>query len=476
MAIQYRMSEILRYRDFVIELRSVKPDTYSGRVTESPVGETAEFPWRLTIQPDEIEEALSSIAYSSGSYLKRSNYNSNYDPIIALGQRLYQELLRETPVGRLFRQAQETVQSRLEGLRLRIVGHDRNTLNLPWEFLYDTAQSNFLALSLRTPIVRRLLTDPNPTPVQLQPAAAPLRMLVVTAEVSDFEAEKEIEILHKIQAETSMFDLHVLENASFAAFADQLRRAPYEVVHLIATGAYGTQRGRWSKTKPADETNLAQGMLFMGDDAQAKAALDKAEFVPAGELRKLLAEQAELRFVVLNGCDTDLVAAELAQVLPAVLGVRGTTLNWSCQAMTEGLYEGLAAGQTLEAAVTLGRQTIDRRYPGTREWVLPTFYLSAPHGILFMPNAAQEMSRGVAQAAALPSEELAEAAAAAPPVANPREQRRLASLLELEQRNLDSLHAQRKTLGDATPDFVISQITAAEQKVAHLKEQLAELS
>ena len=61
-------------------------------------------------------------------------------------------------------------------------------------------------------------------------------------------------------------------------------------------------------------------------------------------------------------------------------------------------------------------------------------------------------------------------------MANPREQRRLESLLDLEARNLESLQVQRQTLGDATPDFVVSQIAEVEEKVAKLKEQLAALN
>ena len=56
--------------------------------------------------------------------------------------------------------------------------------------------------------------------------------------------------------------------------------------------------------------------------------------------------------------------------------------------------------------------------------------------------------------------------------ADVREQRRLQSQLDLEMRNRDLLRAQQNTLGEATPEFIKSQLIEAEQKVADLQTKL----
>jgi hypothetical protein len=469
---QLASSEFIRYRDFVLAVRSEGGSRFFGRVQSSPSGETGEFPLRFSISAEEIEEALASVTYTSGHYLKRSNPNGSYDSILSIGDRLFQELMRETVIGRMFRQAQEQVASRYDGLRLRIVAQDAGVLRLPWEFLFDAAQSNFLALSLLTPLIRQLAPTGLLT---LQPVSAPVRVLVVAAEVMDFDAEEEIALLQQLADQSGLLDVQVLENATYGAFREALQTEPAHILHFISTGAYGSERGRWSKVKPTDGSNPGQGLLFLGTTPRRKDQLENAEFVPAAELAQIFREQSEVRFVLLNACDTELVAAELAQVVPAVLGIRGKALNRTCQALARGLYEGLIAGQPLEAAVTAGRQMVDRLHPGTREWGLPTFYLPAPHGVLLAPNS-QALASSVSPTFEAVAQSVGSVAAPISPPANSREIRRLQVQLDLENRNLESLRAQQATLGSATPDYILTQVTQLEERISQLQAQLQTLA
>jgi hypothetical protein len=468
---QFALAEAMRYRDFLLAVRSERGGRFFGQVLASPAGETGEFPLRFSADPGEIEEALASVTYTAGNYLKRSNPSGAYDPILNLGERLFQELMRETVIGRMFRQSQEKLESRYDGLRLRIVAQDAGVLNLPWEFLFDPAQSNFLALSLLTPLIRQVVGAPA-SPIL--PTTSPLRVLVVTAEVLDFEASDEIAMLQQLQEATGLLDVRVLEHATYDAFVEALQGEPVQVVHFISTGAYGSSRGRWSKVKPTDGSNSAQGLLFMGSTPRRKDLLENAEFVPARELAELFQRQAEVRFVFFNACDTDQVAAEVTRVVPAALGIRAKALNPTCQALARGFYEALVAGQPLESAVTAGRQMVDRLHPGSREWGLPTFYLNAPDGALLAP-----LGKGLSLAASAVLEgavaqSVGRDAVAASPVAD-RQRRRLQTELDLEASNLKSLRAQEATLGEATPKFIRSQIDELEKKVEELQKQLEQL-
>ena len=466
---QFSPSESIRYHDFALELRSESRGVIAGRVSASPVGESSDFAFRYPISPQEINEAMASVTYAASPYLKRSAPSASYDPIIGLGERLFQALLRESPAGRLFRLAQDAAQSRSDGLRIRITAHDPEVLTLPWEFMFDGAQSMFMALSLRTPIVRRM-ADPNPP--ALRPVTGPLRVLVAAAEVYDFGAAEEIEILQQLQAESGLLDITVLEDATLPRLADTLRESAFHVVHFIATGAYGSGRGRWSKIKPEDGRNLGQGLLLVGADAAAKDKMESAEFVPAAHLHDLIAASPEVRFVMLSACETDRMAAELSRATPLVLGMRGPITDRTRHTITSALYGALVAGQPLEAAVTAGRQAVDRSQPGSREWGLPTLYVASPHGILLTPGA-----KGITATASLNLGELVIEAtgtvAAAAPAAVPREQLRLQAELDIEQRNLESLRAQQDLLGAKLPDFIKRQIDEAVDKVAELHSKLA---
>jgi hypothetical protein len=466
---QLASSESIRYRDFVLAVRSEAGRRFYGRVQSSPAGETGEFPLRFSVSVEEIEEALASVTYTSGNYLKRSNSSGSYDSILQLGERLFQELMRDTVVGRMFRQAQEQLASRYEGLRLRIVAQDPGVLRLPWEFLFDAAQSNFLALSLFTPLIR--MAAPA-TPLTLQPVSEPLRLLVVTAEITDFDAEEEIALLQQLQGQNGSPTVRVLANATYTAFQEVLRAEQPHIVHFITTGAYGAERGYWSKVKPTDDANASQGLLFMGATARYKDPLANAEFIPAAELTQLFRDQPAVRFVMLNACNTDLVAAELAQVIPAVLGIRMVVLNATCQALARGLYEGLVAGQSLEAAVTAGRQMVDRLHPGTREWGLPTFYMHAPDGFLLAPPPQAASASLSLSIDPLLTPSPARALETTAPPGTMRELRRLQVQLDLEVRNLESLRAQQATMGTATPDYIRTQLLELEEKVAQLQARL----
>ena len=103
-------------------------------------------------------------------------------PLKDFGGRLYgavfQEELRETLL-----RSQIKTDGQGMGLRLRLTDTPE-LAGLPWEFLYDPRRNRFLALSLRTPLVRYLdLPDP-PHPLQVE---GPLRLLVMISSPSDYD-------------------------------------------------------------------------------------------------------------------------------------------------------------------------------------------------------------------------------------------------------------------------------------------------
>ena len=73
-----------------------------------------------------------------------------------------------------------------KGLRLRLrLTETPELLDLPWEFLYDSTRSQFVALLTKTPVVRFM---DLPTPIQPLQVQLPLRVLVVISDPTDYDA------------------------------------------------------------------------------------------------------------------------------------------------------------------------------------------------------------------------------------------------------------------------------------------------
>ena len=81
------------------------------------------------------------------------------------------------------------------------------------------------------------------------------------------------------------------------------------------------------------------------------------------------------RLVVLAACDTDLVAAQLAEDLPNVIGFRGKISDEGCLAFLRGLYKALGSGSTIDQAVAAGRaQQVGFSQSLGEEWALPVVF------------------------------------------------------------------------------------------------------
>ncbi|MEZ4868380.1 MAG: CHAT domain-containing protein [Caldilineaceae bacterium] len=461
MAIRYT-TESLQYQEFRIAIRSKDKGLYLARVEASPVGDSSDFTFRLPMAQGEIDEALATISNAGQRPLKRSIGYGSYDSISSIGSALQTALFEGTPLGRQFRAALEMTDRRREALRLRFLLQDPDVVNVPWEFLFDTYQSNYLALSTRTPIVRQgqaqLLT--------LSPLTPPLRILLVTADIANLLAAPEVELLQELASATGMVELQVVKDATSAALRDALRATSYHALYLIGAAAWKYRQGnRWDSARPTELRNVQNGLLLLGAKQSGKDPVADATFLSAAELQKLLAPQKELRLLILSGADTDLLAAEMAQSLSAVLGMRGLLAAATRLPLMQNFCNALLAGQPLEAALTQGRQLIDSQNPGVGEWGLPLLYENTQDGLFFTPAPAQ-------QEASVKSATRSAAPATQPNPANQQEWQRLNSLIDIEERNLASLYAQRDALGDLLPKFTQQQIAESEKWLAQLQADL----
>ncbi len=114
------------------------------------------------------------------------------------------------------------------GLRIRLRLADVPELaNLPWEVLYDRSRDRFLALSVRTPVVRYLELPERLRPLAIRP---PLKMLVMVASPRDCEeldAEQEWRRLREALGDLErkgLIELERLDGSTLPALQRHLRR------------------------------------------------------------------------------------------------------------------------------------------------------------------------------------------------------------------------------------------------------------
>ena len=262
------------------------------------------------------------------------------------------------------------------GLRLRLHFDDAPELaDLPWEFLYNPSLNRFLALSVKTPIVRYIELPEQIRPLTVHP---PLRVLVMIASPTDYEAldvEREWQQLQTALGgliQGGLVTLERLESATLAELQKKLQTRAYHIFHFIGHGAF-------------DEHAQDGVLIFEGNEKRGRR-------VNAQTLGTILHDHDSLRLAVLNACEgartsrTDPfagVASSLVQQgIPAVIAMQFEISDDAAATFARGFYQALARGYPVDAAVAEVRKTIFADNNET-EWGTPVLYSRAPDGKIF---------------------------------------------------------------------------------------------
>jgi CHAT domain len=440
-----------------LELRvELAPESREGSFRVSALGELGEFSGTFVnpVSAKELSAALGASPPATKS-LQRDIAMESVDPVKDLGSRLFDALFQ----GSLWR-LYEGMRSRDEAIRIRIVA-EGDAAQLPWELLYDRHREDFLVLSTRSPLVRQAgsataVSQPRPTP--------PVRMLVVVVDIAgQIQSDEEI---RRIQAldRAGVLEMMVLSGseATFNGFTTRLANDHVDIIHFIGNGV------ETGPTSPTRFGGSRQSLVFMPPHEQSRTKdVSSAGYDTISERRlaAALARQSGLRLVVLNACSTDVLAAGLGDLAPAVIGIRGVVTESAALAFSEGLYGSLLEGNPLETAVTAGRLAIDSSEPGGREWSAPVFYMrSATGDFLDGPGATPTVSvRGSVSSS---GDGIA---------VGSRDSLVAQSLINIFDTNLAVLNAQVEQSNAASPTYVAEQVEAATKEVDRLHTELANL-
>lgn len=392
----------MRYEDFILHIGADQGQGYPVHV-RSPAGRGSGV-FQLPFDPRELRRHLptTNVRHLSPQSPEDSTEGSTDagTPPLAhpreIGDRLFRALFTDR-VRQLFDQSWGRVQSGGEGLRIQIrldpeEASTARLAELPWELLYQAETRQFLNLSRKSPVSRDLVV---PRPAQPLVFPTPLRLVAVTVNprgTDRLQLERERELLQEALEHTPAVHADFPRVTTAAGLRRALRQQRYHALHFMGHGEFDERRG--------------EGIVLFEDH---RGGLDG---IPGSAFADEIRDCESLRLVVLNACSTGrwtgdggdpfagVASALVLSGLPAVLAMQDPISDEAAIAFAQELYQHLADGDPVDAAVVEGRLAIQRqaRADGTdSEWATPALFLrtgSEPPTPEETPGAQREEPHG----------------------------------------------------------------------------------
>jgi hypothetical protein len=381
----------VRFDDFVLQFDASSRGGFRARVLKSPFGEGVvnfSLPALAGVEPQ-----LNTGGISRDLGHQDATGAPDVRPPLEIGTDLFRSVFQGQVLTLLDKSRGQLEISPNLGLRLKIKldPSDEETgalADLPWELLCDGQTEDFFALSRQTSLVRYLDVPRSSQPIQFTP---PLRILAVGASPYSLEPlnlEEEERRLADLNRSSSEVEVQFLGHASAGAVREALSRDTFNVLHFMGHGAFDRASG--------------EGMLaFEGKDGAPDLVSGKAFATKLKDLRSL-------GVVVLNACNTaragnqggaspfrGVATALVLGGVPAVVAMQRPITDRAAIGFSTAFYRHLARGDSIDEALTEGRQAIHSAKPEGFEWATPVLFLRMPEGNVFVAKAAEQ--RGVVE-------------------------------------------------------------------------------
>ncbi len=359
--------------DFELEISPGSGDTYPV-AARAPGGEAATT-MRLLLSSADLDHHLAVVRDKvlASSAVLRGAPTSDERPVRDLGQRLFEALVADD-VRSLYVASRQRARENDCVLRLVLRVRPPELARLPWEFLFDPGQQDYLGLSM--PLVRypEVLAPRQPLAIAL-----PLRILGMVARPGDqhaLEVDEERRRLHTaVEGLTreGLVELSWVAGQTYNALQDALDQGPWHVFHFVGHGGYNR--------------DTEEGTLVLADHT------GRTRRVGADDLSRLLAEHHTLRLVVLNACDTgrgnavdafsSTAGALVRRWIPAVVAMQFEISDPAAIVFAQTFYESVAKRRPVDDSVMRARRALRLNNNDTLEWGTPVLYLRAPEGRIF---------------------------------------------------------------------------------------------
>lgn len=315
----------------------------------------------------------------------------NREVVQHMGARL-KDLLLKDEVGKVFEATLARATSRGTGVRFRLRVATPELRRLPWEYLYDKEQHQFLSLSgvvfSRYPAVAHALS--------LLPGSTTLRVLLVLSSprnlpMIDLIAEQKriLDALGPLMT-TQRITLDILENPTPRNIRQQLRRSVYHVVHY--SGYIGYSRA--GEMTPSPSEGSGGGYIVLPDDDGQALYLNEESFA------LFFTDYYDMRLVILNAASQAYTTPtvrlsglgdQLAQSagLPAVIAMQFPIADQPARVFYAYFYTAIVDGVPLDVAVSHGRNALMLQFGvDERAWGTPVLYMTGDYSRLLSQMAS----------------------------------------------------------------------------------------
>ena len=367
---------LLEYLDFELEIGSGRGREYPVAVLHSPAGEVQEimqFPFDDRGLESQLKGLQIALLRSGGQ--RRVVTSPEEKSVQNFGRALFDALLVRD-VHTLYEVSRREALGQGKGLRVKLRIEPPELAMLPWEFLYDSDQVEYVCLSRITPVVRYLELPQSIQPLSVVPPLRILGMVACPSDLPKLDVTRE-----KGWVEEAIRDLHAnglvkltwLEGHTWRDLQQAMRRGPWHIFHFVGHGGF--------------DRNADEGFIALADES------GKTHRLKATLLGRLLADHASLRLVLLNACEgargseRDLFSSTAAILvqrgIPAVLAMQYEITDQAALEFARSFYGALADSLPVDAAVAEARKAVSFAVNNTVEWGTPALYMRSPDGVLF---------------------------------------------------------------------------------------------
>lgn len=387
--------------DFEIDIKCSDTAGYQAEVVRSPAGESEPQSFALPFSSLELENQILNLqnALLRAGSQRRRVLSEEATVAQDFGQVLFDILLSDE-IGALYHESKREAFHQGAGLRIKLHIGPAELAALPWEFLYDSREGEYICLSRSTPLVRYLDLASPIRPLAITP---PLRIIAMVASPADLEplnVQVERQRLHRAldRLEAQGFvKLDWLDGQTWQDLQEALYRDEYHIFHFVGHGFF-------------DESKEEGFVVFVDDDGRSR-------HFSATDLARMLADQNSLRLCVLNSCEgatsgahdsfSSTAATLVHRGIPAVIAMQYDITDEAAIQMAESFYAALAGGLPVDAALAEARKGISFALPGSLEWGTPVLFMRADDGRIFDIDASAlpEADAGPVVSTALPSKE-----------------------------------------------------------------------
>ncbi len=374
------------YLDFEVEIGGGQGREFPLTVLSSPAGEAREtlcFPFDEAVLESRLKSLEIALLRSGGS--RRQLLSSEGQAVQDFGRQLFSALFVGEARTR-YDMSTEIARHRGLGLRIKLRIQAPELAKLPWEFLYDPRQGEYVCMSRETPIVRYIELPQPIQPLSVQPPLQILGMVSSPSNLPELDIERE-----KKRLETAIGSLESngsvkltwLEGSTWRSLQRAMRGGPWHIFHFIGHGGF--------------DPNVDEGVIALEDDDRA------AHLLLATELGRLLADHRTLRLAMLNACEgargsrhdifSSTAAVLVRRGIPAVLAMQYAITDRAAIEFSRSFYEALADGLPVDASVCEARKAISLAIANTIEWGTPVLYMRTPQGTIFEMPTEQKVKR-----------------------------------------------------------------------------------